>query len=56
MNEIVTVFEGKEIRRVWFNDRWYFSIVDVIEVLTGSSVPRRYWSDLKKKLAEEADN
>ena len=56
MNEIVTVFEGKEIRRVWFNDKWYFSVVDVIEVLTGSSVPRRYWSDLKKKLAEEADN
>ena len=33
--------------------KWYFSVIDVIEVLTGSSVPKRYWSDLKKKLAKE---
>ena len=33
--------------------QWYFSIVDVVEVLTGSSIPKRYWSDLKKKLVSE---
>ena len=33
--------------------KWYFSVIDVIEILTGSSIPRRYWSDLKKKLAAE---
>jgi DNA-damage-inducible protein D len=42
-------FEGKEIRKVWHNEAWYFSIIDVIEVLTGSTTPRRYWTDLKRK-------
>lgn len=32
---------------------WYFSVIDVIEVLTGSTIPKRYWSDLKKKLLKE---
>ena len=41
-------FEGKPIRKVWHNDQWYFSIVDVIEVLTDSNQPSRYWTDLKK--------
>ena len=34
-------------------DRWYFSVIDVIEILTESSIPKRYWSDLKKKLTKE---
>jgi DNA-damage-inducible protein D len=29
-------------------EKWYFSVVDVIEILTGSSIPKRYWADLKK--------
>ena len=33
--------------------KWYFSIIDVIEILTDSSVPKRYWSDLKSKLTQE---
>ena len=32
---------------------WHFAVIDVIEVLTGSSIPKRYWSDLKKKLTKE---
>ncbi|MBI4979994.1 Bro-N domain-containing protein [Candidatus Woesearchaeota archaeon] len=47
------VFEGKNIRRLWHKDEWYFSIIDIVAVLTDSSIPKRYWSDLKAKLLEE---
>jgi len=43
----------KTIRRVWHEDRWFFSVVDVVGALTGSERPRKYWNDLKRKLAEE---
>ena len=51
----IAIFEGKRIRRHWDADqeKWYFSIIDVVEVLTGSTIPRRYWSDLKIKLQKE---
>src|SRR3990167_5549489 len=51
----VAIFEGKRIRRFWDEkqEKWYFSVVDVVEVLTGSTIPRRYWSDLKIKLQKE---
>ena len=49
----IAVFKGKKIRKEIFNDEWYFSIVDVVEALTDSSNPRRYWSDLKSKLTED---
>ena len=51
----VKLFESKKIRSVWNEeeDKWYFSIVDVIEVLTETDRPRKYWSDLKAKLANE---
>jgi len=51
----IKLFENKKVRVEWAEDsqKWYFSIVDVIEILTGSSIPRRYWSDLKIKLKEE---
>ena len=45
----IVPFEGKPIRKVWENDEWWFSIVDVIEVLTDSVKPRDYWSVLKKR-------
>ena len=48
----IAIFKGKSIRKIIYNDEWYFSIVDVIEVLTESSNSRRYWSDLKSKLTE----
>lgn len=52
-NSKVALFQEKEIRRVWHNEQWYFSIVDVIEVLTETDRPRKYWADLKKKLVTE---
>ncbi|MEI6747674.1 MAG: Bro-N domain-containing protein [Bacteroidota bacterium] len=51
----IKLFESKQIRSEW-NDKekqWYFSIIDVIEILTESQNPRRYWSDLKRKLNSE---
>lgn len=48
----LVVFEDKQIRRIFHNDEWYFSVIDIIAVLTGSSNPRRYWSDLKIQLSE----
>ncbi|MFH1683098.1 MAG: Bro-N domain-containing protein [Candidatus Woesearchaeota archaeon] len=47
------VFQGKRIRRTWFNDEWWFSVVDIIGALTQTDRARKYWSDLKTKLAEE---
>ena len=51
----IQLFQDKKIRTVWNEDEqeWYFSIVDVIDVLTESGNPRRYWSDLKRKLKSE---
>ena len=42
-------FEGKEIRKIWHNDEWYFSVIDAIEILTDSPIPRNYWTILKKR-------
>jgi hypothetical protein len=51
----IILFHQKEVRRHWDEEKeiWYFSVVDVIESLTNSQRPRRYWNDLKKKLAKE---
>lgn len=51
----IKIFEQKQIRSVWHDDdeKWYFSIIDVIEVLTGTDRPRKYWNDLKAKLKKE---
>jgi hypothetical protein len=51
----IKLFENKEIRSAWNVDQeeWYFSIIDVIEVLTESARPRKYWDDLKRKLQAE---
>lgn len=51
----IKLFESKQIRVDWSDEteKWYFSMIDIIEVLTGSSNPRRYWSDLKRKLIKE---
>ncbi len=51
-NKIV-VFEDKKIRRIFHNGEWYFSIIDIIRVLTESSDSNRYWPELKKKLLED---
>ena len=55
MDDNIRLFEDKKIRTAWneTEEEWYFSVVDVIEVLTDSNEPRRYWSDLKRKLNKE---
>lgn len=51
----IKLFESKKVRTHWDEEKetWYFSVTDVIEILTGSTIPKRYWSDLKKKLTVE---
>jgi hypothetical protein len=51
----VKLFEEKQVRTVWDAEQqnWYISVVDVIEILTGTDRPRKYWSDLKAKLKKE---
>ena len=51
----IQLFEQKQVRTLWDDEQevWYFSITDVIEVLTDSDRPRKYWNDLKKKLQVE---
>jgi hypothetical protein len=51
----IKLFEQKQVRSVWNEEeeKWYFSVVDVIEVLTGTDRPRKYWGDLKAKLKKE---
>ena len=55
LKTISNLFEGKEIRSVWDSEKeeYFFSVVDVIEVLTESPRPRKYWNALKTKLNEE---
>lgn len=48
----IAVFQEKAIRRIWHKEEWWFSVVDVIEVLADTSRPRKYWDDLKRKLME----
>ena len=52
---ITNLFEGKEIRSIWDAEKedYYFSVIDVIQVLTDSNIPKRYWTDLKRKLINE---
>jgi len=51
----IQIFEEKKVRALWDDEqeKWYFSIVDVVEVLTGTERPRKYWADLKNKLKKE---
>jgi len=49
----MAVFEGKHIRKVFLDGEWWFAVIDIVEVLTESSIPKRYWTDLKRKLASE---
>lgn len=51
----VVLFNQKQVRRVYDEEKetWYFSVVDVVGVLADSTIPKRYWSDLKNKLKNE---
>jgi DNA-damage-inducible protein D len=49
MENNLTPFEGKDIRKIWYNEEWYFSVIDIIAVLTDAVQPRTYWAILKKR-------
>lgn len=55
VNNAIQVFDDKQVRTAWDPDqeKWFFSIIDVIAALTGSPRPRKYWNALKTKLKEE---
>lgn len=55
MENEIKLFEGNQVRTHWDEDKekFYFSVVDVVRILTESNNPRRYWSDLKRKLKDE---
>lgn len=55
LETISNLFEGSEIRSIWDSEKeeYYFSVVDVVGALTESTIPRNYWSDLKRKLKQE---
>ena len=57
MDNEIKLFEGNQIRSIWDNEReeWYFSIVDIVGVLTESENPRKYWSVLKTRLKKEGN-
>ncbi len=51
----IKIFEEKQVRTLWDGEqeKWFFSIIDVIAALTGNERPRKYWNDLKTKLLRE---
>src|SRR3989339_1253285 len=53
-HKALVVFQGKKIRRVWQNNEWWFSVVDIVGVLTESGDARNYWKVLKYRLKEES--
>ncbi len=50
----IVLFSEKQIRRVWHNEEWWFSVVDICAALTGSENASAYWRKLKQRLAQEA--
>lgn len=57
MNNEIKLFEGRQIRSAWDNEKeeWYFSIIDIVGVLTDSKDPGAYWRKLKQRLKEEGN-
>lgn len=49
----IAIFRQKEIRKVIYKNEWWFSVIDIVEILVGSERPRKYWNDLKRKLIKE---
>jgi len=54
-NKSLVVFQDKKIRRIWHENEWYFSVVDVIEILTESKDAKDYWYRLKKRELESSE-
>ena len=53
MEDKLALFEEKQIRKIWKDEKWYFSIIDVIYALTDSKKPRDYWYRMKQRVSEE---
>ena len=53
--DALVVFQGKQIRRTWHDDQWYFSVSDVISVLTDSPTPRQYWGKIKDRAFKQLE-
>ena len=55
LETVSNLFESNEIRSIWDSEKeeYYFSVIDVVSALTGSSNPRNYWNMLKKRMTEE---
>ena len=51
----LVVFQGKGIRRIWHEDEWYFSVIDVVGILSESVDPKDYWYRLKKRVLESSE-
>ena len=49
----IALFEQKQIRKIWHNDEWFFSVVDIVGALTDSIDPKDYWYRIKKRATEE---
>src|SRR3989338_1202842 len=45
----LVVFQDKKIRRIWYNQEWFYSVVDMVQVLTDSPTPRQYWGKVKDR-------
>ncbi|MBU0456545.1 MAG: Bro-N domain-containing protein [Nanoarchaeota archaeon] len=52
----LVIFQGKEIRKIWHDNKWYFSVVDVVAALTESPAPRQYWGVLKSRESQLLTN
>ena len=57
MENELKLFQGNKIRTVWDNEKeeWYFSVVDIVGVLSGSENANNYWKVLKKRLKDEGN-
>ena len=53
-NTAIIVFQDKKIRRIWYNNEWYFSVVDIVRVLTDSVDAKDYWYRLKQRELESS--
>src|SRR3989339_1691414 len=49
----LVIFQDKRIRRIWHENEWYFSVIDVVEALTDSAKPSVYWSAMKARVKNE---
>ena len=48
-DKALVVFQDKKIRRIWYNNEWFYSVVDMVEILTDSPTPRQYWGKVKDR-------